>query len=215
MTLTQARARVRGFLDDTTSSTTNQRWSDAQIDAALGTASVEALRAALAAGVDLFLISTTLTTASDGSLSLLSVKPLKITRVQIVEGDHRRDVRPCIASDVRAHEPRAETLAISFVPSPVFPAVPGDPFVFGSGVVDVPELEAFMCAIAASELKMLEGTENKGLERRKAELEKRVMNLQEVPSWRAINGAQGYGRAGISPFYWAVLQPHTLQLVLT
>lgn len=216
-TLTQAYARVRGFLDDLTTSTSNQRWTDALIDTALRTTSVEALRAACKYGTDLFTISTNFTTATDGSVSLTSVKPLKIVRVQIVQGDERYDVTPARISDVRRHAARVETIVISYVPSPVFPALPGDPFVFGSGVVDVPEIEALMCALAASELKMLEGSENKGLERRKAELEQRVANLQEQPTWISYNasGAGGLGRCGLSPYSWAVLSPHTLQLVQT
>jgi hypothetical protein len=137
--------------------------------------------------------------------------------VQVVDGDYRRDVRPARACDVRAHEARIESLAISHVPSPVFPALAASAFVFGSGVVDVPELEALMCAIAASELKMLEGQENKGLERRKAELEHRVRNMQDVPAWSAMaaSGADGIGAWNTSGYSWAILQPHTLQLVRT
>lgn len=208
MTLAEARATVRRMLDDVA----QERWdSDAantEVDSALVTAQSEALQVAAACGTNLLSVTGAFTSTSSGVVDLSSVKPARVKSVNSVVAGIAIPVDPWRAGDgLRAH-PQAEAISVVYVPGPVFPASSGANFVWGSSAVDAPELDKFMCAIAASEMKIKEGEVNAGLEKRKAELRAAVETRVSVPSWtsRPMNRRRLW-------WGWTMSGPHTMQLV--
>ena len=84
LTLTQARAEVRGLLDNTETT----RWTNAQVDSALGSALSTCFDWYIAHGGDHFDIETTGTTsATDGSLGISSLRPTYIRDVAVIVGN--------------------------------------------------------------------------------------------------------------------------------
>jgi hypothetical protein len=110
----------------------------------------------------------------------------------------------------RALHTGVETLSITYVPSPVYPASSGANFVWGSSAVSAPELDKCMVVMAASELKIKEGEMNAGIEKRKEELRAAVLSRCDIPCWRSMP----MGRTCM-PVWWhyAFSDPHTMQLV--
>lgn len=212
MLLSEARSRVRNVIDDVEA----ERQTTAQVDAALKAGQAEALLWAVSEGSNLFTLEASITSSSAGVVNLSSLTPLRVSGVSIRSGTSRFPVRPCSPMDVLETYAAAETLLVSYVPRPVFPASDSAAFVWSSSAVSVPPLDGLMCMIAASELKITEGEQLAGLEARKEELRKAAKHLIDIPQWTNGPGrASRYPSTRLSGVSWYASAPDTLQLVRT
>jgi hypothetical protein len=189
MTLTRAtaRTRVRFIIDDpVVSGDDGVRCAKADVEDALLTAMHEAFGIAVDAGANLFQLEQTITTSAAGVGALASLAPQRIVNVSVQQGGYRVPVPPLRPGDVDQLYTRAETLVVTYVPRPTFPAADGDAFVWGSASINLPQLDKLMVAIAASELKIVDAEVLGGLEARKAELVRAVEGLSNVPGWSVL-----------------------------
>lgn len=152
ITLTQARTNVRQLLDD---AGTVSRWTDAQVDAALGDCISGCLNRYASEGGDRFDLETTGTTsATDGSLSLSSVSPLLIKQVAIVSGTLAYRIDPL--DPVRRGYPDlvARSVRVLYVREYDISSTAGDPLV-GVGAASANTWRGFdkwVCHEAACQL---------------------------------------------------------------
>jgi hypothetical protein len=185
MTITraQARTRLRFLIDDPVVSNDNGvRTSKDDVEDALKTAQQEAYNLAVTSGANIFQTQGTVTTSSAGLASLTSLAPQRLVSVAIQQGNVRVPVPALRARDTQQlYTSAPETLVVTYVPRVTFPAADGDPFVWGSPSIDLPQLDKLMVAIAASELKIVDAEVLSGLETRKAELKAAIDSLCNVP----------------------------------
>jgi hypothetical protein len=214
MTFAQFRARTRRILDDSTSSTQEQRWSVADIDQVMPAAQSEAIDIVSHAS-DALVVTSALTTTTAGVLDLTAVRPLRIVRVQLADSTLRLTVPPSRVGDETALEQSARPLIVSYVPGPIPPSADGDPFVWGASGLSLPQAEELVCVLAALMLKPTEGEELAGLRRRRDDLVASLTRSSSVPSWVPMTLAKTgpYGRGYMAPFMWQMSGPSQLQLV--
>lgn len=205
MLLSEARTRIRTLVDDLE----EERWTNTQVDAALLSAQYEAILWAVRNGADIFRIESTITTSSAGVGDLASIKPLKVLAVQLVSGSDRVILKPLAAGQATSFYSAVQTLQVSHVPRPTFPAGPTAPFVWGSSAVSCPPVDSFMCLLAASELQITEGAQMPGLEARKAELKAALVTLVGIPTFTVQPLRSQQQRASIG---WCATGPDTIQL---
>lgn len=205
MLLSAARSRVRTLADDVEA----ERYTDAQVDAALGTAQYEALLWAVAATPALFRVEATITTSSQGVADLTAIAPLKMLSVALLNASDRVIIKPLSAASITAPQRAVQQLVIGYVPQPVFPATGASAFVWSSAAVNVPPVDLYMCLIAAAELKIGEGEQPAGLDVRKAECLATLKALFALPSFTVMPMRWIQPRAWMG---YCITAPNTLQL---
>lgn len=207
MILTDARTRVRSLIDDADS----ELWTDAEVDASLASAQYEALLWAVVSGCNLFTQEADITTTSAGLADLSSLKPMKIVNVAQVTGTSRFKIPPIQLHDIAVTHAVATTLKVAYVARPTFPASGAAAFVWSSASISCPPLDQYMVCLAAAEMKVKEGEEAPGLDKRKAELRDAILSLVNVPGWhvRPMRKSSSNG-LGIA---WAMTSSDQLQLV--
>ena len=126
LTLTQARAEVRGLLDNTETT----RWTNAQVDSALSSSLSTCLDQYITHGGDHFDVETDVTTsATDGSVSLSSLRANYVRDVAVVVGNtstripKKDPIRRGYADLV------ARSLRLVYVPTFLLPVVADHPLV--------------------------------------------------------------------------------------
>lgn len=211
ITLAQARSRVQIYVDDIEGA----RWTTAQIDAELSTAVEQAVSESISAGLDIFSITQIYALDANGFADLSADNPFKVITVAQFAGQNRLLVQPSRRRSMLtpATGLNATQIEVTYAPHPVFPTVPSDPIVYGtatsakSGILD-----ALICAIAASSLKITEGEVNNGLEKRKAELMTSLLNIADNPSCY-IMPFTGYPNQYRSLFRW-IMNGQRIQLFI-
>lgn len=204
MLLVDAIARIRTLIDDTDA----ERWSDAEVTTALTAAQYEALLWALAHGANIFSLEASLSSSTTGSVNLTTLAPMKVCGVMQLMGSTRVRVRESQSLDIGTPLTTVQSLVISYVPRPTFPASGASAFVWGNGA-PCPPLDSYLCVLAASELKVTEGDELPGLERRKDELKAALQRLLNIPGFTVMPMG---GRRCVAAFVWARTNLDTLQL---
>lgn len=191
-TLADMRTLVRQMLDDSSSDTDEQRWSDAEIDFALA-AALEGCIALVGRQVSRYDVQTEVTTTS-GSADLSALDVLEIKAVEWKSGNV---YLPLSAGDYSA--PQVQTfdglLRVTYLPRPTLPANAGDEVTYGAG--SVAGLKAFdrLAAIrAALDLLPKDGERNVSLEGQEARALEQVLQMGKTPGAREIRLSQ-------SPFF--------------
>lgn len=151
LTLSQARAETRGLLDNTETS----RWTNAQVDSALSSALSSCMDGYIAHGGDHFDIETTGTTsATDGSLSLVSLHANYIRDVGVTVGNLTTRIQKKDTMRRGYADLVARTLRIVYVPVYVLPVVADHPLV-GDGAKPAASWLAFdKCIVAEAALEL-------------------------------------------------------------
>lgn len=211
ITLANARLRVQGYVDDIEGA----RWTTAEVDAELATAVEQATSEAISSGLDIYSVTSLFTIDASGFADLASVNPFKVLTVAQFAGQNRLLVQPSRRKSMLtpATGLAAQQLEITYAPHPVFPTVSSSPLTYGtstaagSGIMD-----ALVCCIAASSLKIKEGEVNRGLEGRKAELMQSLLNIADNPSCY-IMPFTGYPNQYRSLFRW-VMNGQRVQLFI-
>lgn len=156
LTLAQARAEVRGLLDNTEST----RWTNAQVDSGLASALSTCLDGYVSNGGDHFDIETTGTTsATDGSVALSSLRPACIRDVGVTVGNVTTRVPKKDTMRRGYADLVARTLRIIYVPTYILPTDSTHPLV-GAGATPAASWLAFdkwVCADAALEVAIKDG----------------------------------------------------------
>lgn len=213
MILTESRTRTRQYLDD--EDATNARWSDTELDDKLKAAQNIAWRL-VADRCNLWTSETTVNTTSAGVADLSTIKPIRIVSVGIsYAGISRWRVPPARVVDGLTNVPVVQTLRIAYVPRPLFPTAPGNAFVWGAGAgaaFDTDLLDAHICQLAASMLKVKDGEVNQGLEAAKQETRQHILDIASIPRFTAMP-LDAATRRRLAPYYWILTAPDTLQLV--
>jgi hypothetical protein len=197
ISLSAARTRVARLVDDEAAAV----YTTAEIDDALTTAQAEVMRLAVSSGSNVFTAEAAVTTTSAGTADLSSLRPLQIEHVALSAGGARYTIRPARYVDAPANHLATEQLLVAYVASPIFPASEGALFVWGAA--DYPLLDQLMCVLAASELKVKEGEQLAGLEKRKEELVGQVASTLHMPGW------------AVAPLAWARRRPAHLRYLMT
>ena len=210
MLLSEARTRVANVLDDAP----NTRWTVSEIDTALLTGQTEVMQLAVGSGSNLFRTTTNVSSSAAGLVDLTAIKPLRIVDLAQTVGTARYPVLPASIGDIVQTRAGPDAFQLVYVPRPSFPTAPGNAFVWSTSQVVLPQMDALMCFIAASELKVKEGEVNAGIEVRKQELRNTVMSEINVPSWRVMSmrAATRYPTARMSGLYYVVSSPDVLQI---
>ena len=212
-TLTAARTMVRNFIDDTDS---NPLFTDADIDAALLPAQYEVTQLVVGAGgSNLFNVEATKTATSNGTIDLSAEAPLKVNYVALVVGRSRYQVPPCRNTDWITTVVGPQTIVVGYVARPAFPALAGDPFLWGS-TVDAPILTRLMCIIAATELWTKTGDPPlPSLVQREATLREQALASINIPLWtvQPLRQALRYPSGGNAGFQWVMPSRDSMQLV--
>lgn len=213
LTLAEARTKTGQFLDDAA----NARWTSAQVDDALTDAISACLTDYSDAGGDRFDLETTGTTsASDGSLSIVSVLPLVIKQVAIVVSPTSWRIKqrdPLRRGDA---DLTARSLRILYIREYALPSNSAHPLI-GVSSTEANSWRAFdkwVCAEAAWQLgaKDLEQGRRAWLAEMKAEARATALKRPSSPSSYPIP------RPEYSPFddlAWQVVMPSTLYLTRT
>lgn len=212
MTLTNARAKVRRFLDDTD---VNPLVSDADIDDSLATAQYEVQQLLVSSGGNLLTQEASITSSATGSVSLAAIAPLKVVYVQFTIGTQRYQVPPSRSTDWVQTVTAPQTLIIGYVPRPIFPASGAATFTW-SGTVDSPVLDKYMVAIAACESWIESGEAPLAtLEQRRDQLKRTVLETINVPGWTVmpIASAKRYPHGRNAGFQWVMTARDAMQLV--
>lgn len=213
MLLSDARIRVRRLVDDIDS----VFFADAEVDDALSVAQEECLLLAVGSGWTGLSQEADLTSSAAGAIDLTTLNPLKVTSVS--EFQPGSLVSMPIQASRRAfgaiHAAASVQVRVTYVPRASFPANPAAHFVWGVAALNghLRILDQYMCVVAASALKVDEGAENKGLERRKAELRESVLSQLSTPSITVMPFSAGM-RGLRSQFQYISSGPFSLQLVL-
>lgn len=204
MLLSEAITRIRTLTDDADA----VRWADSEITTALTAAQYEALLWALAHGANIFSLEAALSSSTTGSVSLTGIAPMKVCGVMQLMGSTRVRVRESQALDICTPVTTVQSLIVSYVPRPTFPASPAVAFTWGNGA-PCPPLDSYLCVLAASELKVTEGEELPGLVHRKDELKAALQRLLNIPGFTVMPMG---GRRVVARFVWARTALDTLQL---
>jgi hypothetical protein len=151
--LSECRTRVAGWLD-TTISTSGTRWTTAELDVALGGALSRGINE-ISKHTDMFDLETTGTTsASDGSLSLASVVPLRVKSVGLVVGNYVYEVQAKSGHRRGIEDETARSVIVTYVREYTLPTDPTKALVSVSGVAANSWLafDDWICALAALDL---------------------------------------------------------------
>lgn len=159
-TLADMRTLVRAYLDDISSDTAEQRWSDAEIDFALE-ASLESVLATLAPLTSWLDQRTTLPT-SNGTVSLAALKVLYLKGVEHQLGTV---YQPLAAADHTAPTAFAQDgeLRITYVGRPAFPTNPASEIVYGGTQAPLKVIDRQLGRLAALDLLPKDAEQNRPL----------------------------------------------------
>ncbi len=186
MLLSEARTRVARMVDDA-ANTRFTATTDGDIDTALRTAQQEAWAIAAGAAPSHYGVEGTLSSSSAGVLDLSSINPLKILALYTYSSGQRLNVLPVHRLEAPTNATAAVACAIAYVPRCTFPASAATAFTWGhANVDDTGVLDAFMCALAATELLITEAKTNPVLEARKAELRDTLLSKSAQNSWSVL-----------------------------
>lgn len=208
ISLTNARTRVREFLD---SDSDSPRWSDTEIDFALGIAFENVLSEYAEKGGNLLTKQLSVTTGSTGTTSLSSYKPLRITNVFQVVGDAKISLAPLSNTAGFTTVNSAVNLLIEYVPESELPASDGDTFDYGNSV-NSNVLDGLLVLQAASFLQIKEQKVNQGLERQIALLWDRLKVLHKVPAGGRFPKRNSLTSLSTLDYCWRYT-PYTLEIV--
>lgn len=210
MLLSEARTRVANILDDAPAA----RWSTSEIDTALTSAQAEVMQLAVGSGSNLFRTTTSVSSGATGLVDLTAIRPLRIIDLAQTVGTARYPVLPASIGDIVQTRTGPDQFQLVYVPRPSFPSAAGNPFIWSTSQVNLPQMDSLLCFIAASELKVKEGEVNVGIESRKQELRNTVMSEINVPTWRVMSmrAATRYPTARNSGLYYVVSSPDVLQI---
>ncbi len=213
LTIDEAITKVRQFMDDT--STTVPRWTDAQIKDALADNLNLCLVRYAGEGGDRFDLETTGTTsATTGSVSIVSVLPLLIKQVSVVVGDTVYRLPPKDRMRRGYTDLAARSLIVSYVREYALSSTTTHPLV-GVGSAEANSWRAFdlwICYETAFQLAV------KDMEMsRLAILEKRVLRAAgEALARKGTPAGYPTPRAEWAPMYggisWQVVMPATIYL---
>lgn len=152
-TLAQARVRVATWLDSTISAS-GTRWVTTEVTSALGLALSRAMNE-ISKHTDAFDLETTGTTsASDGSLSISSVVPLRVKKVAVVTGGVTYEL-PALGISRRGIEDEvARSLLVTYVREYALPSDESHPLVgvTSTGAASWLAFDDWICAMAALDL---------------------------------------------------------------
>lgn len=183
MTLAEARTQVLELLDDD-----NTRWSSANIDVALSSALNSCLLEYTRNGGDRFTEEIETTTTSGGVLDMSSYNPLSVMGVSIKCGNVWIAIPGIDRSDRFIDDSTARSIRVQFVRTLALPTTTTHPIV-GIGATEVNTVPAFdnwVCARAASQLKIKDDEASEPLERLEARLRGAIIGMPRIPQARAF-----------------------------
>ncbi len=213
MLLSEARTRLLAATDDQIGTGVNGvKFTLAELDDALAVAQEEVHELIIGTGSGLFTQEASISSSAAGVLTLTTLKPLKIVRIDQVSGAARLAVHPSQYEALQNYA-AVENFKILYDPRCAFPSSGSAAFVWGHANITSPKrFEALMIMLAASELKVKEGERNPALLDRIAALKETVENSVSPNNWSIIP-LTGYPNGSISRFRYIQTSPDILQLL--
>lgn len=183
LTLAQARTAVSDFLDDSS----NALWSTTQIDTALSSALGRCQDDYAAGGGDRFVAEFSGTSsATDGTLSLSSVLPLRILSVQVLSGSYYTTIRAQQKQDREVLDTNARSVVVHYVREYALPTDSAHPLV-GVGATAAnswPAFDHWICARAALQCAIKDNDKRQGLTALEQDARASVLSRVNVPTTR-------------------------------
>jgi hypothetical protein len=211
ITLAQARTRVRFLVDDLSGTVAD----DTQTDAALASAQQEAFHLAVNYNPNMFSQDLAWSSNSSGVITFSTAMPpyipMRIVSVAVLDGTRRYIVPPSRTNDVSEFASVTETGRMTYVPSVSFPSGSGVQFYWGDSTINIPPLDEYMCALAATQIKINDGELNTALESRLNRLQRTVEKFVNPSSITAMP-MDDTGNARRSKYVWVRTSSTTIQL---
>lgn len=211
LTVTQAIARVRRYLDDNNTGT-DARWSDSEIVDSIKVAGNQIMTEAAGLGLDIFKL-TTLVAATNG-VATLSPAINKIFDVSCISGAARLRVMPGQPKSTVfvSNGLDGRQLEITYIPVYVHPTLVSDPIIFSTGLsFSNDAIDSYLCALAARDCKVIEGDVNQQLENQIAMLKNNFRSLANNPSWSVMHT---YGKQYRTGYSYYQLSPTTIKVAI-
>lgn len=219
LTLAQARAEALRILDDANGRRYNADAAYTEIDLKLAIWLSTCLVDYATAGGDRFDLETTGTSsATDGTLSLLSVLPLHIRKVSVVVGASAFAVPGLESGFNGVEDEEARGLQVTYVREYALPTDPTHPLV-GVGAAAAnswPAFDSWVCHRAALALGVKDSDERARVMEVKDDLERSVLGRQRTPAGRKFPRPSVSARLAAPDLGWRYIQStQKLQLIRT
>lgn len=211
LTVTQAIARVRRYLDDYNAAA-DARWTDAQIEDSIKVAGQQIMTEAAGLGLDMFKLTST--TSSSGGVATLSPAINKIFDVSCISGAARLRVMPGQPKSTVfvSNGLDGRQLEVTYIPAYVHPATVSDPITFSTGLTFSNDaVDSYLCLLAARDCKVVEGDVNQQLENQLMQLKTNFRSLSNNPSWSVQHT---YGKQYRTGYSYYQLSPTTIKVAI-
>lgn len=177
LTLTQARNLVRQLLDDSSTDTEEQRWSDSEIDLALEAGQEEVLLTLLGRHA----MKRTEVALSSGVADLSSLQILRLDAVELKTGQVYTPLDQATGMDGGDEPAIGGTVRVTYLGKPTFPASASDPlFAAGALPFSLAGIERVVCLRAAQHLLPKDADVNRALDISEASLRAALASLDPV-----------------------------------
>ena len=211
MTMTQAIARVRRYLDDDFSGT-NARWSDQNIIDSINGAGSQIMTEAAGLGLDIFKLTTNFVPVNN----TLTLTPgfTKICDVSVIAGNSRLRVMPGTPKGTVfvSNGMDGRTMEITYIPVYAAPALVGDNIVYGTGLTFNNNIvDTYLCLLAARDCKVIEGDANMQLENQLNNLKQAFRSIANNPSTSVMHA---YGKIYRTGYSWYALSETTIRVAI-
>lgn len=209
MTVTQAIARVRRYLDDDNTSA-NARWSDANITDSINQAGSQIMTEAAGLGLDQF--KRTIIFVPANNLITISPAFTKICDVALISGNARLRVMPGTPKGTvfMSSGLDGSQIEITYIPVYTAAALVGDPITYGTGLTfSNNTVDAYLCLLAAKDCKVIEGDINQQLEAQLGAMKNSFRSLCINPTTSVMHANGKQYRTGYS---WYALSESTVRV---
>lgn len=209
MTVTQAIARVRRYLDDDNTSA-NARWSDANIIDSINQAGSQIMTEAAGLGLDQFKLTSIFTPSNN----VITVTPsfTKICDVAVLSGNSRLRVMPGTPKGTvfMSNGLDGRQIEITFIPVYTAAALVGDNITYGTGLTfNNNIIDTYLCLLAAKDCKVIEGDVNQQLEAQLGAIKNSFRSLCINPT---TSVQHAYGKLYRTGYSWYALSESTIKV---
>lgn len=213
MLLSEARERVRAFVDADSFTETGDRWSVAEVDQKLKLATEATSTIYAGRGGQRLDQVVDVTSDTDGYVAMNQYKPLQIQSVRVVQGSQFFQVPSVPSGQIRQNASQAWTLKVRLVPTPNFPTSASSQILYGNST-SWELFDELICIRAAKSLLTKDGEIDQSLEQQFSEILNTMLeaeNTVKVFDFPQFSGSDQLVRVGFGGLVFDY-HPHSLTL---